>query len=475
MRNKRLLGVLFTLIFVLGACSRPDTTSFLPTATSEVVAEQPTPVPTQAQATEPVDETTVDFPPDFFSQTEESTMQEQDNPDLSVLFLDDFEPGNANWSAPEDEFGRLVFADGEMRLGVVNKDSYFYYAMSNSINYGDVLVSVNTNEFYGSGSNARGLICRSDGNNQFYGFMIAPDNRAVILKGTDAGIEVLYSDTSQTDPLKGTDDRIAAICAEETLALMVNDRIAAITTDDAYKQGDVGVVVMTFDDSDATISFDHFLVQDGSSPDEQTPSAESTESPLARGQAEFDAYLGLPSTIVYSHDFGDGSGVFPDESSDDVETGMADDAYVMTVKTPNSYYLALTGSTNIDQAVVAVETTFGVTDPEKYYGVACRVEDDINFYGMGVSSQQGAVIFKVIDGTFEILIHGVDDRIDPNGNEVIGTCVDDVLMLVVNGNVLLRAVDRDLTIGDTGFFAMSLDGVPIDIFYEKFTAVALQK
>jgi hypothetical protein len=177
-----------------------------------------------------------------------------------VLYLDDFSDESSGWERSA-QGGRKDYYQGTYHISVLGANLFSWSAAQQSM--GDVVVSVDA-AFTGPAELAEmGVICRMQNSSDFYFFMIRSDGGYGIFKmyqGSDhfIGMEgYQFSDAIKTGLAT---NKLEARCVGDQLSLFANGVLLATAQDNNYQLGDVGVIVGTFEQSDANVFFDNFVV-----------------------------------------------------------------------------------------------------------------------------------------------------------------------------------------------------------------------
>jgi tetratricopeptide (TPR) repeat protein len=195
----------------------------------------------------------------------------EDAEEDGLLFADDFSDTSSGWYSNGHPNAVAQYAgDGYVLRLTTPNDSV--WAMPGRL-FTDVRVEVQARKQTGANdNNIFGVMCRvqgTGGNGQFYAFLISSDgyygigktetdsegNNTFVLINAE---KMFYSSViSQGE----NNNKIAAICDGDRLALFVNDQLLAEATDDDFGSGQVGMFIGTFTgDSGASIFFDDFAV-----------------------------------------------------------------------------------------------------------------------------------------------------------------------------------------------------------------------
>ncbi|MFZ3071370.1 MAG: hypothetical protein WA110_09665 [Anaerolineaceae bacterium] len=120
---------------------------------------------------------------------------------------------------------------------------------------------------------------------------------------------------------------------------------------------------------------------------------------------------------------------------------------------------------------VDVEQTQGT--PLSDYGVICGYVDIDNFHALTVGSDGWIEIFKYIGGErTTIYSEEANLTVDPSGNHLTASCVGTSLTLLVNGTMVVKVDDPDLTYGDVGMVAGTFEEGNVEFFFDNFVVTA---
>ncbi len=180
----------------------------------------------------------------------------------AVLFQDDFSNPESGWDRVNAKDGITDYTDtGAYRI-FVNVDNTDVWA-NPGLNFTDVRIEVDATKVGGPDDNDFGVICRYQGLDNFYFFIISSDGYYAIGKVQEgeqtllSGENMEYSDAI----LQGmATNHLRADCVGPHLVLFVNGNKLAEARDDAFADGDVGLIAGTFDTKGTDILFDNFTV-----------------------------------------------------------------------------------------------------------------------------------------------------------------------------------------------------------------------
>ena len=114
--------------------------------------------------------------------------------------------------------------------------------------------------------------------------------------------------------------------------------------------------------------------------------------------------------------------------------------------------LAIQGLPMDDQSIEVDVTldTFASTNPTAWYGVVLRYVDANNFYYFSVRSSGQIQIRKVVNGVGTVLKAANLSVVPGDSQRLYFSAIGNELMAIVEGEVLIRAVDDDLPLGRFG-------------------------
>jgi hypothetical protein len=131
------------------------------------------------------------------------------------------------------------------------------------LGFTDVSIDVDAGKDTGPDDNDFGVLCRYQDTENFYFLIISSDGYYGIGK-VQNGEQVLLEPPNMyhTEAIfPGNQvNHIRAECSGTRLALTVNGVFLAEATDSTFPEGDVGLIVGSFDDPGVDIWFDNFLV-----------------------------------------------------------------------------------------------------------------------------------------------------------------------------------------------------------------------
>ena len=139
-----------------------------------------------------------------------------------------------------------------------------YILSSNHVSHEDVIINARVKQTGGVSGNGFGVICRADATGNGYYFLISSSGDFTISVGTqarDALFEVVPWQYHSVIRQGYQANEIRAVCAENYLAMFINDVFVAEAFDDEFTTGEAALVLGAVD-RPATVDFDDVLVRD---------------------------------------------------------------------------------------------------------------------------------------------------------------------------------------------------------------------
>jgi hypothetical protein len=180
----------------------------------------------------------------------------------TLLFSDDF-ASNANaWGTSGKDIGEILFEYEGLDIKVNTPNSLLWTVTADQ--FRDTQIEVDGVLLGGPSDNAFGVICRYQDNEHFYGFILSHDGYYGIFKmdggnmllaDSQAGLK--YSDAIRQG---GVVNHILAVCQGETLQLTVNDTLLSEVQDSSYAQGQMGLIVGTYEMAGTEVFFDNLQI-----------------------------------------------------------------------------------------------------------------------------------------------------------------------------------------------------------------------
>ncbi len=178
-----------------------------------------------------------------------------------ILYFDNFSDPASGWMHSAATQGSMDYDGGTYRMTVATPD-YDIWAVSGQ-NYRDVRVEADVTRLAGPDSNRFGLICRYDGAEDFYFFIVSSDGYFAIGKSAQGFRSLLDQEMMSYSPAIFTGsgpNHLRFDCIDSTLTAYVNAQAIAITHDPDFTDGDAGVIAGAFDQPNVDMAFDNFVV-----------------------------------------------------------------------------------------------------------------------------------------------------------------------------------------------------------------------
>ncbi len=198
------------------------------------------------------------------------------------------------------------------------------------------------------------------------------------------------------------------------------------------------------------------------------------------------SYLQATPTYYMSSEQGLGEGVvmFSDDfTSSDTIWGRTNSALGSRVAYEHQGLRIVVNETNTDlfstahssmqDVRIAVDASKLGGPDDNYFGVICRMQDNLNYYAFLISSDGYYGITKVIDGQVDLLssehmdFSAIINR-SRGTNRVRGDCMGSVLSMYVNGQKIASVQDGTFQSGKFGVIAGSNDEIGVDILFDNF-------
>jgi len=179
----------------------------------------------------------------------------------SLLFQDNFTDPSSGWDRVRTEEGMTDYDVDKYRI-VVNATNADYWS-NPGLDFGDAVITVETLKLSGPDDNNYGVLCRYQGRDNFYFFVISSDGYYGIGKVENGKQQLLEPEQMYPSDaiLQGNQyNNLRVVCDGPRLVLTVNGEQVAETEDHAFQRGDVGLMVGSFGQPGVDVLFDHFTV-----------------------------------------------------------------------------------------------------------------------------------------------------------------------------------------------------------------------
>ena len=178
-----------------------------------------------------------------------------------LLFQDGFSDPSSGWDRVRTVEGMTDYEGDRYRI-VVNASNADYWT-NPGLTFQNTVIRVDAGKESGPDDNDFGVLCRYQDAEDFYFFIISSDGYYGIGK-VQNGEQVLLEPPQMyhsKEIFTGNQaNHIQAECTDSRLALSVNGVLVAETSDSSFYEGDIGLIVGSFDDPGVDIWFDNLTV-----------------------------------------------------------------------------------------------------------------------------------------------------------------------------------------------------------------------
>ena len=177
-----------------------------------------------------------------------------------TLFYDDFTTPNSGWDRFTSAEGTMDYDGNGYRFLINALQANFWSTPGKS--FRDVRMDTDVAKLSGPDENRIGLLCRFSENN-YYFFMVSSDGYYTIGKFIGGVVTQLGQSEMQLSPAIHTGlavNHLRADCVGTMLTFYVNGVLVAQAQDADLAEGDVGLLVGTFNEPGVDVIFDNYLV-----------------------------------------------------------------------------------------------------------------------------------------------------------------------------------------------------------------------
>lgn len=179
-----------------------------------------------------------------------------------VLYKDDFSNPLSGWKRLAGPGGVMDYDGGGYRF-LVTAEHQNYWSTP-GLDFQNVRIEVDALKYAGPEENRIGLICRYHDVGSYYFFVISSDGYYALGKLKDNQISLLgQAEMLQSEAIKqgSVINHLRADCVGNSLVMYVNDIPVTIAQDSDFTNGDVGLLVGTFEQTGVDVVFDNFVVK----------------------------------------------------------------------------------------------------------------------------------------------------------------------------------------------------------------------
>jgi hypothetical protein len=179
----------------------------------------------------------------------------------STLYSDNFDDEqSSDFTAETNESSVYKFVDGAYQI-TVKKPKLLSWATMNG-DYGDAAISVDAS-IDGPSTSAAGLIFHYQDDQNFYIYSIDGEGHygLDVYKNDEPITLIDWTESAAIKPV-GETNTLRVETSGDTIRLYVNDTLLDEISDSTIANGEVALVVNTFDDPNVTVTFDNLVVRD---------------------------------------------------------------------------------------------------------------------------------------------------------------------------------------------------------------------
>jgi hypothetical protein len=177
-----------------------------------------------------------------------------------LVYEDDFSDDKGFWyTESNDDFGFKYVDDGyQLYINILNAPIWSIREYDST----DVIVEVEAALQEGAEDGYYGVVCRHQGEDDYYALVISPDSSYGIAKMEDGEFEFMAEGTDQAGAIHGGDasNRVRGECIGETLTLFANGQKLLEVQDDDLLNGDVGLLAGTRLSGGIEVLFTYFAI-----------------------------------------------------------------------------------------------------------------------------------------------------------------------------------------------------------------------
>jgi hypothetical protein len=179
----------------------------------------------------------------------------------TLLFRDDFSNNSAGWPQISGPEGSMGVMDGSYRFQI--QASNFKMLAASGHTFRDAQVEADLTSLTGSEQDVAGLVCRLNGSQDFYFFVISSDGFYALGKNLAGNTTIFGQDMMVRSPEIKPGQvgyTLNLTCTGSTLSGYVDGKLIDTATDAELRFGDVGFLVGSTDFPGVDVSFDNLLV-----------------------------------------------------------------------------------------------------------------------------------------------------------------------------------------------------------------------
>jgi serine/threonine protein kinase len=183
-------------------------------------------------------------------------------PEAAVpLLSDNFSQPAHGWPQSSGEEASYSYQDGAYRFVVRRNDTLYWVTPDDS--FADASISVTTTLVSGGDESYYGLLCRLQGNQEFYYMVIRTDGRFTMGRYRDGEFLTLLPGGWTTNPAihaGNAQNQLRVDCSGEQLRFYANGELLAEARDGNLESGKPGLAAAAIGSGELDVRFDDFLV-----------------------------------------------------------------------------------------------------------------------------------------------------------------------------------------------------------------------
>lgn len=180
----------------------------------------------------------------------------------SILFQDSFTDNSTGWLSLREQSLMMDYDSGGFRF-FLNRMNYDAWSIPR-LYFPAAVIEADASRLGGPGNNVYGLICAYQNKDNYLAFVISSDGYYGISQHKNGLQSLLGNSEMKTDDAIFRDERanhFKVECTNQRLALTVNAKTLLEVVREGQVQGDVGLLVGSFDTIGVDILFKNFVVK----------------------------------------------------------------------------------------------------------------------------------------------------------------------------------------------------------------------
>ena len=375
-----------------------------------------------------------------------------------------------HWDIQSTEDVEYTVADGELTIRVIPDQLIGWSETDQEL--ADFYLEVDITHVDGPPGFEAGLLFRMVDNQNYYLYVIDDVGNYRFDRRADGNWETLV-DWTESSVLETGDDpinRLGILAEGDKIALFANDTLLTEVEDSIHSIGSVAAEVGTFDEGDATASFDNLTVWALSPPlpFSPTPPVAISDSGAADISERIEDIQASDPT--FRENFSRDTGAWTMTSSDDASISYRRRALYILINRDN--WLAWSSHERDMQDFLVETDTKRIAGPlDAGYGLVFRSVDDENQYIFRINGLGEYSLWKTVDNEwFDLFDWTQSDSIDTSDGAVnrIGVLAEGPqISLIINDSVVAQVEDESLLSGVTGLVTGAYDDPGIEVAFDN--------